>query len=181
MDQGIVLVKKSNWWGDRVVARNPYLAAYPEKIVYRFIKEEAAVENLIRSGEVDIVPALSPSKFLELKQDSCLPLRYDMALVSANAYARVLCNTTRPALADKRVRQALAHAMDYDYMLNTIWEGMAERCVSPVHPAKPFYARSLKPYTYNIGKARRLLAEAGWTDTDGDGIADKMLNGQRVK
>ncbi|MCS7035475.1 MAG: ABC transporter substrate-binding protein [Saprospiraceae bacterium] len=181
VDQGIVLIKKSNWWGDRVASRNRYLAAYPEKIIYRFIKEEAAAENLIRSGDVDIVPALSPTKFLELKQDTCLPLRYDMALVSANAYARVLCNTTRPALADKRVRQALAHALDYDYMLHTIWEGMAERCISPVHPAKPFYARSLKPYAYDISKARQLLADAGWTDTDGDGIADKMLNGQRVK
>lgn len=180
VDQGIVLVKKNNWWGDRVVSRNRYLAAYPEKIIYRFIKEEAAAENLIRNGDLDIVPALSPAKFVELKQDTCLPLRYDMALVSANAYARVLCNTTRPALADKRVRRALAHAMDYEYMLNTIWEGMAERCVSPVHPAKPFYARSLRPYSYDVNKARKLLADAGWTDTNGDGIADKEIDGRRV-
>lgn len=180
VDQGIVLVKKNNWWGDRVASRNHYLAAYPEKIIYRFVKEEAAAENLIRNGDVDIVPALSPTKFVELKQDTCLPLRYDMVLVSANAYARVLCNTARPALADKRVRQALAHAMDYDYMLNTIWEDMAERCVSPVHPAKPFYARSLKPYAYDINKARKLLADAGWTDTNGDGIADKEIDGKRV-
>ncbi len=180
-DQGVVLVKKSNWWGDQAASSNRYLTAYPEKLIYRFIKEEAATENLIRSGDLDVVPALSPTKFVEMKQDSCLPLRYDMALVGANAYARVLCNTTRPALADKRVRQALAHAIDYDYMLNTIWESMAERCVSPVHPAKPFYARSLKPYAYDVNKARQLLAEAGWTDTDGDGIADKVMNAQKVR
>ncbi len=180
VDQGVVLVRKSNWWGDRVVSRNRYLAAYPEKIIYRFIKEEAAAENLLRNGELDIVPALSPTKFSELQRNSCLPLRYDMALVGGNAYSRVLCNTRRSALADKRVRQALAHAIDYDYMLNTIWEGMAERCVSPVHPVKPFYARALKPYAYDIEKARRLLADAGWKDTDGDGIADKVIQGQRV-
>mgnify|MGYP000704716528 CR=1 FL=1 len=180
VDQGIVLVKKSNWWGDRVAARNRYLSAFPERIVYRFIKEEAAAESLLRSGDLDVVPALSPAKFVEMKQDSCLPLRYDMALVGANTYARVLCNTARPALSDKRVRQALAHAIDYDYLINTVWEGMAERCVSPVHPAKPFYARSLKPYAYDVNRARQLLAEAGWTDSNGDGIADKMTNGRRV-
>ncbi len=180
VDQGIVLVRKDNWWGDRVAGRNRYLAAYPQKIIYRFIKEEAAAENLLRSGDLDVVPGLSPVKFIELKQDTCLPLRYDMALVGANTYARVLCNTTRPALADKRVRQALAHAIDYEYLLSTVWEGIAERCVSPVHPAKPFYARSLQPYSYDVNKARQLLAEAGWSDSNGDGIADKLINGQRV-
>lgn len=180
VDQGIILVKKENWWGDRVASRNRYLAAHPEKIIYRFIKEEAAAENLIRSGDLDVVPALSPTKFVELKRDTCLLLRYDMTLMSANAYARVLCNTARPLLADKRIRQALAHAVDYEYMLNTIWEGMAERCVSPVHPTKPFYARSLAPYIYDVNKARQLLAQAGWTDTNGDGIADKEINGKRV-
>lgn len=39
----------------------------------------------------------------------------------------------------------------------------------------------LKPYTQDLDKAAQLLDEAGWTDSDGDGIRDKLVNGQRVK
>lgn len=181
VDQGLILVKKQNWWGDKLAASNPYLGAYPEKIIYRFVKDEAPTESLIRSGDLDVVPALSPAKFLEMKQDSCLALRYDFALVGANSYGRMMCNMANPRLADKRVRQALAYAIDYNYLINTVWEGMAVRCISPVNPAKPFYARDLEPYPYDIEKAKALLVAAGWADSNGNGIADKVINGQRVE
>lgn len=177
VDQGLVLVKKSNWWGDSLVAENPFLAAFPEKVVYRFVKEEAPTEGLIRSGAVDIVPAMSPTKFLELKKDSCLAQRYGFELIGANSYGRLMCNLRRPQLSDKRVRQALAYTIDYNYLTNTVWEGLAQQVASPVNPAKPFYARDLKPYDYNITKAKELLAAAGWADSNGNGILDKVING----
>ncbi|TNE49825.1 MAG: hypothetical protein EP344_17770 [Bacteroidetes bacterium] len=181
VDQGVVFVKKANWWGDALVDDNPYLAAWPDKIIYRFVKDEAPAESLIRKGELDVVPALSPAKFLELKSDACLGLRYGFELVGANSYGRLMVNMQKPGLADKEVRQALAHAIDYNYLLHTVWQGMAERCVSPANPAKPFYARDLVPYPYDIQKAEDLLAAAGWTDTNGDGTADKTIDGQRVE
>jgi len=181
VDQGVVFVKKQNWWGDKLAVDNPYLAAFPEKIIYRFVKDEGPTESLIRSGGVDIVPALSPAKFLELKRDSCLRERYDFELVSANSYGRMMCNLANPRLADKRVRQALAYAIDYDYLLSTVWEGLAERCVSPVNPAKPFYARDLKPYDYDIQKTKTMLAAAGWSDSNGNGIVDKNMDGNLVE
>ncbi|MBK6933093.1 MAG: hypothetical protein IPH12_20360 [Saprospirales bacterium] len=181
VDQGVVFVKKQNWWGDKLVAANPYLAAFPEKIVYRFVKDEGPTEGLVRSGDLDVVPALSPAKFLELKSDTCLGLRYSFELVGANSYGRLMVNLRNPRLADKRVRQALAYAIDYNYLLHTVWQGMAERCVSPANPAKPFYARDLTPYPYNIQKAKDLLAAAGWSDSNGNGIVDKEVNGVRLE
>ncbi|MFN0014935.1 MAG: ABC transporter substrate-binding protein [Saprospiraceae bacterium] len=181
VDQGVVFTKKQNWWGDKLAVRNPYLAAYPDKIIYRFVKDEVPAESLIRSGDVDIVPQMSPTKFLELKADSCLGMKYDFQLEGANSYGRVMCNLTNPRLSDKRVRQALAYAIDYDYLLGTVWEGLAKRCSSPVNPAKPFFARDLKPYTYDIKHAKELLAAAGWTDTNGNGIVDKDVNGTRIE
>jgi ABC-type transport system substrate-binding protein len=181
VDQGVVFVKKTNWWGDKLAADNPYLATYPDKIIYRFVKDEGPTESLVRSGGVDIVPALSPTKFLELKRDSCLTERYDCELVGANSYGRLMCNLANPRLSDKRVRQALAYAVDYEYLLNTVWEGLAERCVSPVNPAKSFYARDLKPYSYDIQKTKALLTEAGWSDSNGNGILDKMVDSTRLE
>lgn len=177
VDQGLVLVKKQDWWGDQVADKNPYLLAAPDKIVYRFVKDEAPTESLIRSGDLDVIPNLAASKFLELKGDTCLRMQYGFELVGASIYGRVMLNLRNPRLSDTLVRQALAHSIDYNYMINTIWQGLAQRCVSQANPAKPFYARDIVPYAYDVEKAKSLLAQAGWTDSNGNGIADKNING----
>jgi peptide/nickel transport system substrate-binding protein len=85
-----------------------------------------------------------------------------------------------PILSDKKVRQALSFAVDYDDMLNNIQHGLASRTVGPINPSKPYYAKDLALYTYNIEKAKALLSEAGWTDTDKDGVADKVIRGKKT-
>lgn len=180
VDQGCVLVKKENWWGDKHVSENPYTAAFPQKLVYRYMKDDVPAESLIRSDGLDVIPDLAPGRFVALQKDSCLATRYDFITQTTSSVGRIMINHNNPALADKRVRQALACAIDYNYLINTVYQGMAERIVGIVHPAKPFYARSIKPYNYDIQKAKALLAAAGWTDSNGDGIADKMVNGVRT-
>lgn len=177
VDQGCVLVKKANWWGDKYATENPYTAAFPEKLVYRYMRDDVPVESMIRTGQLDIIPDVAPAKFLALKKDSCMAERYDFSAVGATSFSRLVLNHSSPKLADKRVRQALAHAIDYDYLINTVYQGMATRIVGMVNPAKNFYARDIVPYDYNIQKAKDLLAAAGWTDTNGDGTVDKVING----
>ena len=46
---------------------------------------------------------------------------------------------------------------------------------------KSYYNTDLKPIKFNISKAAELLKEAGWVDSDGDGVRDKMIDGQKVK
>lgn len=175
-----VLVRKTAWWGDKVSDQNRFLKAYPDRIVYKFVRDESVVENMLRSGDLDVALTISPTKYFEMKADSLLSANYDFETRWAPQYNRLLFNLTNPKLADKRVRQAIAQAFDYDYLMNTVQRGLAKRTVGPVHPNKPDYAQSITPYAYNIQRAKELLAEAGWTDTDGDGTADKMVNGQRV-
>ena len=50
-----------------------------------------------------------------------------------------------------------------------------------VHPSQKHYNGNIKPWGYDLDKARKLLDEAGWKDTDGDGYRDKMINGEKVK
>lgn len=173
-----VLVKKPNWWGDALTGAIPQLGAYPDTIIYRFIRDEAAIENMLRTGDLDVVLTMSPENFLRLQKDSFLSRYYDFEIRWQAQYNRWIFDMRDPILADKRVRQALAHIVDYDYLLNTIQQGISERTVGPIHPAKPYYAKNIVPYDFNIQKAKDLLAEAGWTDSNGDGIADKMLNGK---
>lgn len=181
VDQGCTLVKKQNWWGDGVVSQNPYLGAFPDKLVYRFMKEEGAIENLMRSGGLDVIPDISPTRFIALQNDSCIAEKYDFKAQLTTAYGRLMLNHNNPILADKSIRQAIAYSIDYNYVINTVLQGFGGRTVGPINSGRPFYAKNITPYDYNIQKAKEILAAAGWKDTNGNGIADKSINGQTTE
>ncbi|MCC6281954.1 MAG: hypothetical protein IT262_15225 [Saprospiraceae bacterium] len=180
-DQAAVVLKKENWWGDKLAAEVPMLTVYPQKLVYKVVKDEAAAENMLKTGDLDIVTGLNAAKFVELKSNAALTEKYDFKTLGSIQYARWIFNLRSPKLSDVRVRRALAQVIDYEYALKTALQGLAQGIVGPVNPAKSYYAKDLKPYSMNIAAARQLLTEAGWTDTDGNGIVDKMIGKQRVE
>jgi peptide/nickel transport system substrate-binding protein len=180
-EQGTVLVKKQNWWGDAITAQYPILAAYPERLSYKIVSDEAAIENLLKTDALDVAVQIAPVKFLEMKQNPALSAKYDFHTFGATQFSRIALNTRIPKLEDKRVRQAIAHAVDYDYLLNTVMQGLAQRLVGPINPAKSFYAKNVPLHDFNIEKSKKLLAEAGWTDSDGNGIVDKIIKGKRTE
>jgi peptide/nickel transport system substrate-binding protein len=180
-NQGVTFVKKQNWWGNKMTA-NPLIAAHPTRIEYKLLKEEDVAINALRAREVDIIPNLSPAKFLELKSDPQLTADYDfIAFNGTSSYNRLMFNLTDPILADKNVRKAIAHAVNYDEILTDLQKGFAVRVVGPIMPLKPYYAKHIVPYPYQIDQAKALLAASGWTDTDGNGIADKVIGGKKTE
>ncbi len=67
-------------------------------------------------------------------------------------------------------------------MLDKLLHGLCQQCTGPDHPAAWYAPKTpLPPYKQDLDKAAQLLDEAGWTDTDGDGVRDKEIDGQRVK
>jgi len=88
-------------------------------------------------------------------------------------------NLNDPLFQDKRVRQAFAHAVDINRMIDKLLtsetgERYAKVAVSTITPELcAAHNNDIKPFAYNIERAKELLAEAGWTDTDGDGWVDK--------
>jgi ABC-type transport system substrate-binding protein len=178
--QGVTLVRKPNWWG-HAIKDNPVFRNYPDKIVYKVAKADDVVINMLQAGELDIATSIPPSKYIELQKDANLSSRYDFKTFWTAQYNRIMINTRDPRLSDKRVRQAIAQAVDYDYMLNSVQHGMATRTVSPINPNKPYYAKNITPYQFNPQAAKDLLAAAGWTDTNGDGTVDKLINGKKTE
>ncbi len=179
-DNGMFLLKKDNWWGDNATAGNPMLRAFPDTLIYRIVKDDATLENMLRNNELDVAVAINPVRFLDMQKDTSLAGRYAFSTRWSAMYTRWIFNMRHPILADKKVRQALAHVVDYDYLLNTVLQGLAARTVGPVNPEKAFYNRNITPYDYNLDRARALLAEAGWSDSNGDGIVDKTVNGKNI-
>ncbi|WP_314011590.1 oligopeptide ABC transporter substrate-binding protein [Pseudostreptobacillus hongkongensis] len=83
-------------------------------------------------------------------------------------------------LQDVKVRQAMAYALNIDEIAQAFYGGIRQRANGVTPPVfKKYYNSSLEGYPYNPEKAKQLLAEAGYKDTDGDGIVDK--DGKNLK
>ena len=79
-----------------------------------------------------------------------------------------------PILGDVRVRQAIAHAIDYQSIIDNIFLGQGYPIAANVLPPIEWAVnKDLKPYTYDLEKAKSLLEEAGWVDSNGDGVREK--------
>ncbi|MCB0080429.1 MAG: hypothetical protein KDE47_05850, partial [Caldilineaceae bacterium] len=85
-------------------------------------------------------------------------------------------NNKLPQLSDKRVRQAMMHALDRQRIIDDLWNGAATVANSNLGPKFAFYSLdqdpSLKRYDYDVDKANALLEEAGWVMGD-DGVREK--------
>jgi peptide/nickel transport system substrate-binding protein len=86
-----------------------------------------------------------------------------------------------PFFGDLRVRQAMAYAMNYDEMLNDLCYGLYDQCTGIWNPGAWMYPKDpAGPFRQDLDKAEDLLDEAGWVDSDFDGVRDKEINGRRV-
>ncbi|HKK77130.1 MAG TPA: ABC transporter substrate-binding protein [Saprospiraceae bacterium] len=180
--QRVTLQRKNNWWGDQVSKEtHPSLVAYPEELVYRPIDDPTAALAALKSEEIDVMNRIPESEFEALKEDSVAGERYQLEAISSMAVYYYSFNTDNPKLADPRVRQAIANAADIDEILQTVYLGYGERTASPVLPSQAYYNEELPIIRQDIEKAKQLLAEAGWEDTNNNGIVDKEIEGEQME
>lgn len=178
-NQRLVLERKTDWWGDKVKGRTS-LEAFPPRLVYRIISNMTAAITSAKDGQIDVIRSISPTRFIELKEDAKFSSTFDLSTPDQFAYHYIGMNSKRPIFKDKRVRRALAHLIDRDDMIGAIFEGLAIKTNGPINPSKKYYNKSLEGIAYNPQLAQELLADAGWKDTDGDNILDKVIDGKKV-
>ncbi len=177
----VVLKRKKNWWGDKVNKVNCYFEANPEKITYRIINDETSALVSLKGGNLDVMRSIKAKDFVELPQSQKFRENFNSYTPLQLTYNYFGINILRPKFTDRDTREALAHLVDADKMIQTIQYGMAQRVWGPVHPSDvKDLNTSIVPYDFNLEKAKDLLAKAGWKDSNGDGTLDKMINGERV-
>lgn len=84
-------------------------------------------------------------------------------------------NADKPLFADKRVRRAMTFAFDRKRILDSVFVGLGAITTGPYLHSSPYYDPSITPIPFDLEQAKKLLSDAGWTDTDGDGLVDKQL------
>ena len=98
----------------------------------------------------------------------------------ARAFTYVGWNEKKPFFKSVKVRQALTMAIDRQRIIKQFLNGMAMEITGPLYPFDRAYDKSIKPWPYDAQKARALLEEEGWYDHNGDGIIDKVIDGEEV-
>lgn len=176
--QRVVLERKKDWWGDKI-KDNKMLEAFPPKLIYKTIPDLTAAITNAKDGQLDVIRTIQPTKFIDLKEDPNFNSSFDLSTPDQFAYHYIGFNMRRPQFRDKRVRRAIAHLVNRDEMIESIYEGMAIKTNGPINPKKPYYNKDMAEIEYNIEKAQELLADAGWKDVDGDNILDKIIDGKK--
>ncbi|TXF90850.1 hypothetical protein FUA23_05270 [Neolewinella aurantiaca] len=175
--QRLTLEQRPDYWAKDT--RKEELQGKPEQIIFEFIPDPQTTVNALRDEKVDFALNLSAGQFRELREDDFLKARYDFATVPGTSYFGLTMNMREGIFKDKATRQAMAHLVDVDAIIEQFFpNGLASRVHGPVLSGKDYYA-DLPHKDYSPEKALALLESAGWEDTNGDGTLDKEIDGAR--
>jgi peptide/nickel transport system substrate-binding protein len=153
--------KVVSWTPDadlRLEANRDYWGGPPglQTLVLRFIPEVAARVTALETGEIDFAHQIPPDQLPTLRRNQDLTIETPPSYT----YYFVWFNSSRPPFTDRKVRQALTHALDVDAMVRDLLQGAAKRATAPI-PESIFGYAPQQPYAYDPAKAKQLLAEAG--------------------
>jgi peptide/nickel transport system substrate-binding protein len=180
--QRIVLERKKDWWGDELEGNGFRFQAYPQKLIYQTINDQTSALVSLKAGNIDVMRSIKSKDFAELPQSDKFVQNFNSHTQQQLAYTYIGLNIKKPQFSSVKTRQALAHLLDVDKMIKTLKYDQAQRVAGPIHPSKQRdYNNDIKPYPYDVEKARKMLAEDGWKDSNGDGVIDKVINGQKVE
>jgi peptide/nickel transport system substrate-binding protein len=150
-----------------------------ERVFIRVAADPNARLNLLLSGQADAMDNVVPplSNLQRLRSDSSLRL----IPVPSPAVGYLLFNQKNPEdssqphpiLSDLRVRRAITLGLDRHLMIRAVFGSYAEVPYGPVSPLLWIRHGSPKAERHNPAEARRLLADAGWRDSDQDGVLDR--------
>ena len=157
-------ISNPNYWGDK-----PDVDSFSIKV----IPDNDAKVLALRNGEVDFfagITKVSSESYEEMKNTEAFGVKVDET--SLQTYYMGY-NLSDPIFSDQTIREAMTSTIDKEAVVNSVFGGMFEK-------ADTFFSRDLpycdvvqNIYEYNLDKANQLLDDAGYVDTDGDGIREK--------
>ncbi|TPI17669.1 ABC transporter substrate-binding protein [Mesorhizobium sp. B4-1-1] len=164
------LARNDAYWGKD----EPYL----DEIVYQVLPDRTSAAAALEAEEIQLA-AFSAVPLADLDRISKVPgLKVITKGYEGLTYQLVVeINHRRKELADLKVRQAIAHAIDKDFVVKTIFLGYAATATGPVPKNDPqFYTADVPTYPFDVAKANALLDEAGYKRADdGKRFALKLL------
>jgi ABC-type transport system substrate-binding protein len=172
-----VLKKFTKWYGNGL-----YKDQYKfNKIIMKFISDSTVKLEMFKKKQLDYI-AISPEEYVKKTKGKEWGESVHKIMTknkTPKGYSFIGWNFKNVMFKDKKVRKALAHLVNRKLMIDKFEFGYSVPATGPVYPSSAYADSSIKPIPFSPKEAKRLLTEAGWADTDKDGILDKMINGKK--
>ena len=155
----------------------------PEEIIFKVVPNYASLVLQLKGGEIDFINDVKPEDAAEfIKED-----KFDVKLSQGRQYDYIGWNNIEPSefendnklvphrlFGDVSVRRALSHAINRDEVLNNFLYDYGQAATGPISNNFLLIDKDeLKPADFNIDKAKQMLSDAGWIDSNNDGVLDK--------
>ncbi len=185
-DDNFIVTRNENYWEG---------APHMDGSIVRVVPDAGARLAQLQSGEIDYLE-VQPNQIASAEQDPDLArfqyyddgynyIGLNLAdpanpIDGRDADGNLVPQPPHPILGDVRVRQAIAHAINYQSIIDNILLGQGYPMAANVLPTIEWAInKDIQPYAYDLEQAKALLEEAGWTDSNGDGIREK--DGKEMK
>lgn len=152
-DQEILLTRFDDYWGG-------WEEGQFDKVLIKIVPEAVVQQQMLEGGEVDLVTRIPAENYDRFRNDP----NYTVYTEPSFFNYVVFFNTLRPPLDNVKVRQALSYATPYEDIIEIGAKGLGTQSRGPVPAGVWPWSPEVKQYTYDLEKARQLLAEAGYPD-----------------
>lgn len=157
LDGETVLERFDGYWGGPKELGPPGPPKL-DRVIFSVIPELSTAFAALKAGGLHILKGIPADMLDDLRRDRSLQVK----TYPGTRTTWVAMNPTKPPFDKVAVRQAMNYAINSDAIIKNILHGQAVRMTGPVPPFSAYYDSSLKPYPYDPGKAKELLASAGY-------------------
>ncbi len=159
----VVLEANPDYWEGR-----PFI----KRVVYRIIPDQSTIFLELKAKNIDLA-GLTPIQYRRQTDFPAFRKAFNRYRYLANGYAYLGLNLLDTRFQDKRVRHAMAHAINKQEIIEGVLLGLGQPAVGPYKPGTWWYQANVKTYPFDPERAKALLAEAGWKDKNSDGILER--------
>ena len=161
------LVKNENYWGG-----TPHL----DELTIRTISNGDTLAAALQAGDIDAAYGMAYEAYPLFANDN-----YRFSQIATSRAFFCWMNYESPLASDPVIRKAIAMGINKEGFVSTLLDGNGEVATGAFPDSFSFGGSSLMTEGYDPDGARTLLEEAGWTDSDGDGIREKDGQALRIR
>ncbi len=185
--QFITLVKKKNHWTEN--SHDYHEHSFPEKIIYKINKDDNSQQLEFKNQNFDVTNNISMSGFLALNENATFKNNYSSFVSPTYNYTYIGLNqrpqqaNRKPLFTDKDTRRAIALSISIEKITKLIYAQYSSQCrqmIANVSPLKKEFNSELQPLKVDLKQAAKLLKDSKWTDSDNDGILDRVIDGRKI-
>jgi len=150
-DERLVMEASRDWWGWE--GKAPAI----DRVIWKPIPEDFPRIVALEKGEADIITNMPPDRIKSIADGRTTKI----LSVPSSRIVALSINGTQPPLSDKRARQALHYALDVPSIVRNLYAGQGKPFSGGVADTDFGYNAALKPYPFDLAKAKQLLTDAG--------------------